>query len=64
MRSIKRILIDPNKENRIITENEIMNICRAQIKLELHADMYRTKNGLKPKFWAKWQNIYAKVMGI
>ena len=63
MRSIKRILIDPNKDNRIITEPEIMNICKSQIKLELHADIYRAKNGLKTKFWEKWQGIYTKVMG-
>ena len=61
MRSIKRILVDPNRDNRIITELEIMNMCKSQIKLELHADMYRAKNGLKTKFWAKWQNIYAKI---
>ena len=35
---------------------------KSQVKLELYADVHRAKKGMSPKFWGKWQALYAKIM--
>ena len=56
--SMKRILIDPNKDYRILDEAHILGMFRAQLRLESYADVHRRAHNLKPKFWEKWNDIY------
>ena len=60
--TIKRILIDPNKNYRILDDAYILGLFRTQLKLESHADVHRIAHKLKPKFWVKWKDIYMQLV--